>query len=486
MTFFTDNASLSRALSERGYTDATPVQTAVIAPEAKQRDLLVSAQTGSGKTIAYGLAIAQTMLGDEPTFGSPSEPLALVVAPTRELALQVERELVWLFHYANARIVSCVGGMDAQRERRALASGVHIVVGTPGRLRDHIERGGLDLSKLQAIVLDEADEMLDLGFREDLEFILEATPKTKRSLLFSATMPKAIATLARRYQRDALRVEVEGGRRGHVDIDYRAIRVAHGESEHAVVNLLRQFEAPTALVFCNTREAVRHLHATLQERGFSAVLLSGELSQHERNQAMQALRNGRARVGIATDVAARGIDLPGVAIVIHSDLPHDVETLQHRSGRTGRAGRKGVSALLVPNSKRRRAEALFDQANIRPQWSGPPTAEEVRALDRQRLLEGPLLTEELSEDDIAAGHLLLASASAERIAAALARVLRASLPGLEEVRDPGDFTTREPRARREPQEHTSAPIGERRERPLGQPRGGGKHAFDRSTAGVWF
>ena len=486
MTFFTDNASLSRALSERGYTDATPVQTAVIAPEAKQRDLLVSAQTGSGKTIAYGLAIAQTMLGDEPAFAQAGEPLALVVAPTRELALQVERELVWLFHYANARIVSCVGGMDAQRERRALASGVHIVVGTPGRLRDHIERGGLDLSKLQAIVLDEADEMLDLGFREDLEFILEATPKTKRSLLFSATMPKAIATLARRYQRDALRVEVEGGRRGHVDIDYRAIRVAHGESEHAVVNLLRQFEAPTALVFCNTREAVRHLHATLQERGFSAVLLSGELSQHERNQAMQALRNGRARVGIATDVAARGIDLPGVAIVIHSDLPHDVETLQHRSGRTGRAGRKGVSALLVPNSKRRRAEALFDQANIRPQWSGPPTAEEVRALDRQRLLEGPLLTEELSEDDIAAGHLLLASASAERIAAALARVLRASLPGLEEVRDPGDFTTREPRARREPQEHTSAPIGERRERPLGQPRGGGKHAFDRSTAGVWF
>jgi len=481
VTFFTDNSSLSRALSERGYIDATPVQTAVIAPDAKDRDLLVSAQTGSGKTIAYGLAIAQTVLGAEPAFAEARAPLALVVAPTRELALQVERELVWLFHYANARIVSCVGGMDAQRERRALSAGVHIVVGTPGRLRDHLERGGLDLSKLRAIVLDEADEMLDLGFREDLEFILEATPADKRSLLFSATMPKAIATLARRYQRDALRIEVEGGRRGHADIDYRAIRVAHGESEHAVVNLLRQFEAPTALVFCNTREAVRHLHATLLERGFAAVLLSGELSQHERNQAMQALRNGRARVGIATDVAARGIDLPGVGIVIHADLPHDVETLQHRSGRTGRAGRKGVSALLALPAKRRRAEQLFAAANIQPQWSGPPTVEEVRALDRQRLLDGPLLSEEPSEDDIAAARLLLANASAEKIAAALARVWRNGLPGLEEVRDPGD-----PLGAREPRRRDTSGV-ERAERSGdSKPQRSSKHGFDRAAGGVWF
>jgi ATP-dependent RNA helicase DeaD len=477
VTFFTDNISLARALSERGYADATPVQTVVIAPDARQRDLLVSAQTGSGKTIAYGLAIAQSVLGDEPVFAQAGAPLALVVAPTRELAMQVERELVWLFHFANARIVSCVGGMDAQRERRALTAGAHIVVGTPGRLRDHIERGGLDLSKLQAIVLDEADEMLDLGFREDLEFILDATPAGKRSLLFSATMPKAIATLARRYQRDALRIEVEGGRRGHVDIDYRAIRVAHGEHEHAVVNLLRQFEAPTALVFCNTREAVRHLHATLQERGFAAVLLSGELSQHERNQAMQALRNGRARVGIATDVAARGIDLPSVGIVIHADLPHDVETLQHRSGRTGRAGRKGVSAVLVPPARRRRAEQMFASANIRAEWSGPPTVEEVRALDRQRLLEGPLLSEEPGEDDIAAAHLLLANASAERIAAALARVWRNGLPGLEEVRDPGD-----PAASREPRRRDASS----QERGESKPQRAGKHGFDRAAGGVWF
>ena len=178
--------------------------------------------------------------------------------------------------------------------------------------------------------------------------------------MFSATMPKGIGALAKRYQRDALRIEVAGGERGHADIEYRAIRVAPKETEHVVVNLLRFVEAQTANVFCNTREAVRHLHATLLERGFSAVLLSGELSQHERNQSMQALRDGRARVCVATDVAARGIDLPNLGLVVHAELPHDAEALQHRSGRTGRAGRKGVSALLVPDLAPPACRAIAD------------------------------------------------------------------------------------------------------------------------------
>src|SRR6185437_12978767 len=279
--------------------------------------------------------------------------------------------------------------MDSRLERRRLAEGAHIVIGTPGRLRDHIERNGLDTSGLAAVVLDEADEMLDLGFREDLEFILQATPGDRRTLLFSATMPKGIAALAKRYQRNALRIEVAGGERGHADIEYRAIRVAPNETGHAVVNLLRFVDAQTAIVFCNTRESVRHLHATLLERCFPAVLLSGELSQHERNHSMQAMRDGRARVCVATDVAARGIDLPNLGLVIHAELPHDAEALQHRSGRTGRAGRKGVSALLVPVSRRHRVERLFMEAGVRASWSGPPSAEEIRKLDQERLLQDP-------------------------------------------------------------------------------------------------
>ena len=169
---------------------------AVVEPQAEGRDLLVSAQTGSGKTVAFGLAIADTLLEGAATFGPAREPLALIIAPTRELALQVQRELSWLYHYAGARIVACVGGMDPGRERRELSAGAHIVVGTPGRLRDHLERRALNVSALKAVVLDEADEMLDMGFREDLEFILETTPAERRTLLFSATLPKAIVTLA--------------------------------------------------------------------------------------------------------------------------------------------------------------------------------------------------------------------------------------------------------------------------------------------------
>ncbi|HTO79670.1 MAG TPA: DEAD/DEAH box helicase, partial [Methylocystis sp.] len=282
MTFLHTHATLARALAERNYTAPTPVQSAILAAQT-EGDILVSAQTGSGKTVAYGLAIASALLGDADRLAQAAEPTALIVAPTRELALQVERELGWLYNYASARIVACVGGMDARLERRKLAEGAHIVVGTPGRLRDHIERRGLLTSKLAAVVLDEADEMLDLGFREDLEFILDAAPPERRTLLFSATMPKGIAALAKRYQRNAKRIDVAGADGGHADIDYQSIRVAPNETELATVNLLRYYDAPTAIVFRNTREGVRHLHATLVERGFAAVLLSGELSQHERN-----------------------------------------------------------------------------------------------------------------------------------------------------------------------------------------------------------
>jgi ATP-dependent RNA helicase DeaD len=472
LAFLSTVPALKRALDERNYDAATPVQSAVLEPGAAGRDLLVSAQTGSGKTVAYGLAIADALLDGSGSPGPAAEPLALIIAPTRELALQVQRELDWLYRYAGARVISCVGGMEPRRERRDLSAGAQIVIGTPGRLRDHIERGALDVSKLRAVVLDEADEMLDLGFREDLEFILETTPNDRRTLLFSATLPKGIAALAKRFQRDALRIEVAGGESGHSDIEYRAIRVAHNEIEHAVVNVLRLVEAPSALVFCNTREAVRHLQAILLERGFAAVLLSGELSQNERNHALQALRDGRARVCVATDVAARGIDLPGLALVIHAELPHDAEILQHRSGRTGRAGSKGVSVLLVPNSRRRRAEQLLAAAGVQPVWSAPPSADEIRKLDQERLLRDPLLTGESGEDELAMARALLAERSAEDIAAALVRVYRARLPTPEEVRDPGQG--QESRAARSPR----APRG-------GEPATTGAGPRARRD-GVWF
>jgi len=434
MPFPATHPALDRALQQHGYLEPTPVQAAVLR-EADDRDLLVSAQTGSGKTVAFGLALARGILGEAAQFGRAEAPLALVIAPTRELALQVSRELEWLYAQAGARVATCVGGMDPRAERRALQAGAHVVVGTPGRLRDHIERGALDLSALEVVVLDEADEMLDLGFREDLEEILDSTPPARRTLLFSATIAKEIANLARRYQRDAARIDTLRRDEAHGDIEYRAIRVAPNEIEHAVVNLLRYFESPGALVFCNTRERVRHLHGALRERGFSAVALSGEMTQKERSDALQALRDGHARACVATDVAARGLDLPDLGLVIHADLPVNKAGLLHRSGRTGRAGKKGTSVLVVPYNKRRFTERLLDSASIDAGWSGPPLADEIRAKDQQRLLDDPILTEAPSDEDLTLARRILADTSPEAVATALIRLHRQRLPEPEDLFD---------------------------------------------------
>lgn len=433
MPFSTLPPAIAQALAAKGYEAPTPVQAAVITDEAQGRDLLVSAQTGSGKTVAFGMAMSRDLLGENERLPHAGKPLALVIAPTRELALQVSRELEWLFQQAGARIATCVGGMDPSRERRTLSHGAHIVVGTPGRLRDHLERGALDLSNLQFAVLDEADEMLDMGFREDLEQILDGTPEGRRTFLFSATMPAPIAALARQYQNNALRISTIDTREAHSDITYNAIAVSPSDIEHAVVNLLRFHEAETAMLFCATRDNVRHLHATLVERGFSAVALSGEHSQNERNHALQALRDGRARVCVATDVAARGIDVATLSLVVHVELPRDAETLQHRSGRTGRAGRKGTAVLVVPYPRRRRMEMLLRSARIAVEWVPVPSAEAIRANDHDRLLKTLLEPVEVTEEDNTLAEALLAERTPLEIAAALVRSHRARLPQPEEM-----------------------------------------------------
>ncbi|KPF52560.1 DEAD/DEAH box helicase [Novosphingobium sp. AAP1] len=436
MPFSSLPAAVAESLAARGYAEPTPVQAAVLEAEAAGRDLLVSAQTGSGKTVAFGVAMASDLLGDGvPPAGAP---LALAIAPTRELALQVSRELAWLYEKAGLRIATCVGGMDPSKERRQLNHGAHIVVGTPGRLRDHLERGALDLSALRFVVLDEADEMLDMGFREDLEELLDATPAERRTLLFSATMPRPIAVLAKQYQRDALRISTIDDRQGHGDISYQAVAVSPNDIENAVINLLRFHEAETAMLFCATRDNVRRLHATLVERGFAAVALSGEHSQNERNQAIQALRDGRARICVATDVAARGIDIPSLSLVVHVEVPRDAETLQHRSGRTGRAGRKGTAVLVVPYPRRRRLEEMLRRARIEAEWMPAPGAAQIRERDRERLLEkllAPVDAEDVLEDDVALADTLMERMEVRDIALALVRSYRSAMPQPEDLID---------------------------------------------------
>ncbi|MDP2493313.1 DEAD/DEAH box helicase [Shimia thalassica] len=439
---------LADALAHRGYDALTPVQEAVSDPELAGRDLLVSAQTGSGKTVGFGLAIAPTVLGDADQLERASAPLALIIAPTRELALQVKREFAWLYARAGSVVASCVGGMDMRDERRALERGAHFVVATPGRLRDHIMRGSIDLSAIRAVVLDEADEMLDLGFREDLEFILGEAPDDRQTLLFSATVPKDIATLAKSYQRDALRIQTTSTTTQHADISYRAMQVSPRDGENAIINVLRYYEAPNAIVFANTRAMVNRLTTRLSNRGFPVVALSGELSQAERTHALQAMRDGRARVCVATDVAARGIDLPNLDLVIHAELPNSHETLLHRSGRTGRAGRKGVSALIVPPKFTRKAERLLKSAKLTPEWCEAPSADAVNQRDEERMMADSVWSDAITEGETATVARLLESFAPEQIAAAYLRFYKTRHSAPEEL-SPANQERNKPRPKAE-------------------------------------
>lgn len=438
MPFLGAHPSLLRALVDRGLTEPTAVQRAILEVGDPSADLMVSAQTGSGKTVAFGLAIAPTVLGDLERFppvprgsGAPPGPVALAVCPTRELAMQVARELTWLYAAAGAQVATCVGGMDPQRERQVLMRGPQFVVGTPGRLCDHLERGSLVLDQLKAVVLDEADEMLDMGFRDELERILKDAPASpaRRTLLFSATIPPGIASLAKRYQTNAIRISTAGEAQPHADITFQAILIRPSDRVAATVNLLRFHEARGTLVFCATRDGVQQLNDELAARGFSVVALSGELSQRERTSALAQLRDGRARVLVATDVAARGLDLPDLDLVIHADLPQNREVMVHRSGRTGRAGRKGTSVLLVPAQRRGFVERILATKQAPLIWTQAPTAEDIQHRDVARL-DAELATEisELDERDRAHGRELASRISPEDLGALLVRSRLALAP----------------------------------------------------------
>ncbi|MFU0507166.1 DEAD/DEAH box helicase [Pseudaminobacter sp. NGMCC 1.201702] len=425
--------ALASALAAKGYSQLTPVQLEMANGGYGEADLLVSAQTGSGKTVAFGIAIASALLGEAERFGAPGQPLGLVIAPTRELAIQVQRELDWLYAAAQIRTATCVGGMDMRNERRALERGAHLVVGTPGRLRDHITKGVLDLSALRTVVLDEADEMLDLGFREDLEFILGVTPEQRRTLLFSATVPRGIAELAKTFQRNALRIAATVSTAQHADIEYQLMLVRRDEREHAIINTLLESDSTSALVFCHTREAVRHLTARLANRGFSVVSLSGEMAQSERSNALQSMRVGRAHVCVATDVAARGIDLPNLDLVVHADVPSNPATLLHRSGRTGRAGRKGICVLIVPEYRLGAARRVLALANLSATMRAAPGIAEIEARYRKHILDTALAAPHPDETEAAFVAELLSQAAPERIAAAFLRQQLAARPVPEEL-----------------------------------------------------
>jgi ATP-dependent RNA helicase DeaD len=427
---------LLAALAARGYDTPTAVQAAVLDPGHLQRDLLVSSQTGSGKTVAFGAALAGTLLGQDHTKVPHSrEPIALVIVPTRELAVQVREELRWLLHGTGLRLASFTGGTAVGGDLKVLARGVELVIGTPGRLVDLLRRERLALTALRVVVLDEADEMLDLGFREDLQTLLQAAPAERRTLLLSATLPPDIRALARQYQRDALPIDPRKGsgdervppRAAHEDITHRAHLIAAGDRTAAVVNVLRAEPGSRAIVFRTTREGVAEMHAALAARGFAATAISGDRAQAERDRALEQLRRGEAQVLVATNVAARGLHLPDVDLIVHADLPLNADSLIHRSGRTGRAGRKGTAVVIATLAERRKAERLLAAAHVTATWTPAPSAAAIAAAARARLAD------EILDAGGAAGDQKLPPAS-ERDAEELLARLEGKLAAPEIIR----------------------------------------------------
>jgi len=377
-------SALAAALRKRGFTTLTSVQRAVLDAESQGRDLRVSSQTGSGKTVAIGLALAPD-LTDASAPARRGGPRVLVLVPTRELAMQVRDELRWLFEgVPRLGIEVVMGGTSLGLERRALARRPEVVVGTPGRVLDHLRSGALVCDAVAHVVLDESDRMLDMGFREELEAILECIPEERRTHLVSATFPAPVRRLADRFQRDPL--HVEGTRLGDAneDIEHVAHVVDRRDAYAAIVNLLLLNEGARCLIFTERRIDVASLAEKLSADGFPVQAFSGELPQAQRTRTLHAFRDGTVKTLISTDVAARGIDVPDIELVIHADPPRDSDTYVHRSGRTGRAGQAGHSVILVPPRGRRQMERLLGAARIEVAWRPVPGPARVRKQLRKR------------------------------------------------------------------------------------------------------
>ena len=369
------HTSILKALTEAGYTKPTPVQEQAVPAALQDRDLMVSSQTGSGKTAAFMLpalhkfAIAEQQpqpvvktanqerqstraRGERPRF-QPAQPKMLVLTPTRELAMQVTTATTKYGAYLRrVRAVSILGGMPYPKQMQLLAKNPEILVATPGRLIDHMESGKISFSQLQILVLDEADRMLDMGFIDDIEKIVEATPETRQTMLFSATLDGVVGNMAKRITRDPLVIQIASSGTKHENIQQRVHFVDDLSHKNRLLDhLLRDTSLDQAVVFTATKRDADTIADRLNIAGFAAAALHGDMHQGARNRTLDSLRRGQVRVLVATDVAARGIDVPGITHVVNYDLPKFPEDYVHRIGRTGRAGRKGLAISLVNHAE---------------------------------------------------------------------------------------------------------------------------------------
>jgi ATP-dependent RNA helicase DeaD len=414
--------SLSRetldALASMGYTHPTPVQRAVFDPAVRGLDLVVQARTGTGKTAAFGLPIIETVVRR-----TIAKAQVLILCPTRELALQVTGELERLGRPRNIKPIPIYGGAPMGRQVEALATGAQVVVGTPGRVLDHLHRGTLDASDIRMLVLDEADEMLSMGFERELSSILERLPKSRQTLLFSATIPPDIERIARERLREPEFITLSGDHVGALEV-LHFVYFVRGDKLEALIRILEVENPESAIIFSNTKADTERVSEALERQGFGAAWLNGDLPQNEREVVMARTREGKLRFLVATDVAARGIDISHLTHVINFDLPESAERYVHRTGRTGRAGRTGTAISLISPKDIGNLYLLRLTYKIRPIEKQLPTEGELKTreeADLVQMLSDAFLGIDVHPDDLAVARRLVSHDAAEHIIAGLLR-----------------------------------------------------------------
>jgi ATP-dependent RNA helicase DeaD len=468
--------ALLTTLSEVGYERPSPIQAATIPPLLDGRDLLGQAQTGTGKTAAFALPIlARLDL-------SKTRPQALVLAPTRELAIQVAEAFQrYAVKMPGFHVLPIYGGQSYGPQLSGLQRGTHVVVGTPGRVIDHLERGSLDLSQLTTLVLDEADEMLRMGFIDDVETVLKKTPPTRQIALFSATMPSQIKRIAQTYLRDPIEIAIKNKTTTAANIRQRYWYVSGMHKLDALTRILEAETFEAMLVFMRTKQATEEIAQKLQARGFAAVAINGDVIQAQRERTIAQLKDGQIDILVATDVAARGLDVERISHVLNYDIPTDTEAYVHRIGRTGRAGRSGEAILFVAPREKRLLQAI-ERATRQPITEMQlPSVDAVN--DRRTTKFKQRITDTLASDDLAPFRQLVEQYERERnvpaveIAAALARLVQGKQPLLLQPAPRESRPFEKPRAekpsqqehlptRAPPRSHQSTPSPARRdERP---------------------
>jgi len=459
--------ALLKALAGVGYETPSPIQAATIPPLMQGRDVLGQAQTGTGKTAAFALpALASTDL-------AAKKPQVLVLAPTRELAIQVaEAFQKYAAHLPGFHILPIYGGQAYAAQLSALKRGVHVVVGTPGRVIDHLERGSLDLSELRTLVLDEADEMLRMGFIDDVEAVLKKTPDTRQVALFSATMPAPIKRIAQTYLKDPVEVAIKAKTTTAANIRQRYWSVSGVHKLDALTRILEAEPFDAMIIFARTKLGTEELAGKLSARGLAAAAINGDLDQKQREKTIQQLKDGRIDVLVATDVAARGLDVERISHVLNYDIPYDTESYVHRIGRTGRAGRAGEAILFVTPRERGMLRAI-ERATRQPiEAMELPSVETVNARRVSKFLDK--ITEALDSPDLGFFRDLVEryerehDVPAAEIAAALAKVVQGKTPMLLEPPKKSERPVRERPERAERAPRRSHDEGE--ERPRRAPR----------------